>query len=170
MEFGSGQGTKDCDVSETTGKSGASGGAGRLSKDTEHSPPSLLFLGDILAEAGASRRTIDLVIGSWRPGTRKLYTNYLHKWVTYCTLWGKSVLQPSIFDVADFLADLSDKGLGYGALNTCRSALGVTSHALFVTYLPSELRFNLYHMRYRPPKFTENGKKIEIFQMFKFAL
>ena len=60
---------------------------------------------------------------AWRPSTKKTYTTYLRQWGVFCIRKGVSVLKPSLQQVCSFLKELSLRGLGYGALNTARSAL-----------------------------------------------
>ena len=67
--------------------------------------------------------TVSLVLDAWRPSTKKVYSMYLRKWMTFCVLKGIEVLKPTVQQVCMFLKNLSLQGLGYGALNAARSAL-----------------------------------------------
>ena len=64
-----------------------------------------------------------LITDAWRQSTKKTYSIYLRKWSTFCLEKNVNMLDPSLPQACRFLRDLSHKGLGYGALNTARSAL-----------------------------------------------
>ena len=59
--------------------------------------------------------TIKLVLDAWRPSTKKSYSIYLQKWMTFCIEKGVHVLKPRIQAVCSFLKLLAEQGLGYGA-------------------------------------------------------
>ena len=62
---------------------------------------------------------------AWRPGTKKVYTNYLSKWAVFCLTKDVSLLNPTIPQVCKFLRTLAGRGLGFAALNAARSALSL---------------------------------------------
>ena len=76
-----------------------------------------------LRKSGYDKQTVDLVLDAWRPSTSKMYMNYLRKWMVFCVEKGCDVYKPSLPQVCQFLKNLALKGLGYGAINTARSAL-----------------------------------------------
>ena len=92
-----------------------------------------------LLKQGYDRGTVDLVLDAWRKSTKKTYSTYLRKWITFCLSKGLKVLHPTIQIVCTFLRQLADGGLGYGAMNTARSALA--------TILP---RYDGYEMGKHP--------------------
>ena len=67
--------------------------------------------------------TIKLIMDSWCPSTKRLYTTYLKKWAAFCCEHNIELLKPSLPQVCRFLRVLSGRGLGYGALDVARSAL-----------------------------------------------
>ena len=60
---------------------------------------------------------------AWRPGTKKIYSCYLRKWSMFCMIRGIDPVKPTLPQACKFLRMLSDRGLGYAALNTARCAL-----------------------------------------------
>ena len=70
-----------------------------------------------------SKPAQDILLASWRPGTRKQYDSYLHRWAKFCYDHEINVYQPSVEQVVEFLTQLFQTGLGYSAINTARSAL-----------------------------------------------
>ena len=76
-----------------------------------------------LKQQGFDSQTIELIMNAWRPSTKKSYTTYLNKWMVFCVERNINCFQPSLPQACKFLRMLSDNGLGYGALNTARSAL-----------------------------------------------
>ena len=76
-----------------------------------------------LQKQGVSRRTENLLLGSWKGSTKKQYAPYIKQWHQLCLQQGSDPLQPNIGLALDFLADLQGRGLGYSAVNTARSAL-----------------------------------------------
>ena len=81
------------------------------------------FLSEKLTRLGYDKKTVDLMMSAWRPGTKKVYTTYLNKWAVYCVEKGVDLLKPELTQACLFLRQLADQGLGYGALNAARSAL-----------------------------------------------
>ena len=72
---------------------------------------------------GFDKDTIRLIMDAWRDSTKKSYSNYLYKWATFCLENGVELLSPTLPQACKFLRVLSARGLGYGGLNTARSAL-----------------------------------------------
>ena len=103
----------------------------------------LPLLGKKMLAQGFDKETVLLVMDAWRPGTKKVYSMYIRKWMTFCLQFNVDVYKPKLQEVCKFLKNLSVRGLGYGALNAARSALA--------TILPS---FNGYSMGKHPTIFT----------------
>ena len=80
-------------------------------------------MGKKLLKAGFDKETVLLVLEAWRPSTKKVYSNYLRKWATFCLTRGVDLYQPTLAQACMFLRTLVAKGLGYGAINAARSAL-----------------------------------------------
>ena len=66
-----------------------------------------------------------LVSHAWRPGTVKLYANYLRKWQLFCFMRKIKPCKPELAHILRFLRTLEDQGLGYGAINAARCALSL---------------------------------------------
>lgn len=72
---------------------------------------------------GISESATNLLMQSWRSGTKKQYSCYIKKWELFCAQRKTDCVQPPIEEVLDFLTELYSKGLTYSAINTARSAL-----------------------------------------------
>ena len=83
----------------------------------------MFIIRERLRQQGISARAQEIIINSWRSGTKKQYKVYLQKWELFCTEHQVSLIQPPVSAILDFLTSLFDNGLGYSALNTVRSAL-----------------------------------------------
>ena len=70
-----------------------------------------------------STTTKEILLCSWRSGTRKQYNTYLNKWEWYCEEKKLLKFNPGLDQAIEFLTFLFESGLRYSALNTARSAL-----------------------------------------------
>ena len=66
------------------------------------------------------------ILRSWRSATQKQYNTYLKQWQIFCYTRGIHPISAPIEHALEFLAQLADRGLGYSAINTDRSALFAT--------------------------------------------
>ena len=66
---------------------------------------------------GFSEDIIDVIIASWRPGTRRQYAVYLWKWAVLCTQLQKDPVSPSPQTVLEFLQTLYNSGLSNSSLS-----------------------------------------------------
>ena len=66
---------------------------------------------------------LQVILQSWRAGTKKQYYSYIKKWNSYAREKGVPPGKPEILDILNFLNDLFEKGLSYSAINTARSSL-----------------------------------------------
>ena len=76
-----------------------------------------------LVSKGISSQPQGTILNSWRSGTKKQYKVYLDKWQLYAIQWDVDPLHPTLNHALNFLQELYEKGLGYGCINTARSAL-----------------------------------------------
>lgn len=76
-----------------------------------------------LSQRGVSQRATEVIMQSWRQGTKKQYQTFIKRWHKFCDERGCSHFQPDVTDVLDFLVTLFDAKLGYSAINTARCAL-----------------------------------------------
>ena len=65
----------------------------------------------------------DILMASWRRGTKKQYATYVKKWMAFCRERKINCSSPPLSDALQFLSGLFHKGLSYSTLNTARSAL-----------------------------------------------
>ena len=83
----------------------------------------LSYIRQFYTNRGFSTRATNIICASWRRSTTQQYEVYFKKWLTFCN---KRQADPFFFNellVCDFLVGLFQKGAGYSALNTARSAL-----------------------------------------------
>ena len=73
--------------------------------------------------SGISERSVDIMMASWREGTKVQYDTYIRKWVDYCKQAKCDLVSPPVSVAFDFLTSLFDTGLSYSSINTARSAL-----------------------------------------------
>ena len=86
----------------------------------------LLLIRGALTERGLSCQAIDLILASWRASTQKQYLTYIHKLVTLCNIANHNIFTTEVTYILEFLTGLFNDGIGYSAINTARSALGIT--------------------------------------------
>ena len=65
---------------------------------------------------------MEIILNSWRGGTKKQYTTYISQWAQHCRKNNVDQIKPSLAQILGFLAKLSST-LGYSAVTTARSAL-----------------------------------------------
>lgn len=70
-----------------------------------------------------SKEVIEVLMASWRPGTKKQYSTYLNKWLEFCSKRTIDYSSPKISEAVEFLMALHSQGLRYSSINTARSAL-----------------------------------------------
>ena len=76
-----------------------------------------------LTTLGISSKSTDIIMASWREGTKSQYQIYIKKWAQFCSTTACDFFNPPIPKVMDFLSDLFYSGLSYSAINSARSAL-----------------------------------------------
>jgi len=97
---------------------------GKTSSSTQSTTAvGLRLLRKSLKAKGIQGQTAKIVLASWRDSTRKQYASYLARWVSFCDRRKIDPLRATVSDVLTFLTELFNKGLGYSALNTARSAV-----------------------------------------------
>ena len=100
----------------------------------------------------------DVIMSSWKPGTQKQYTVYLHKWSHFCAERQVNSLSPTVTDILHFLHTLYQQDLSYSTLNTARSALStllmqhssLTTHPFIIHYMKG-----VFNSRKPTPKYSE---------------
>ncbi|CAG2245652.1 unnamed protein product [Mytilus edulis] len=89
----------------------------------ENAVSSVSFIRTRLNSFGLPTDTTNILYDSWRNSTKKQYGSYLNKWVQFCVKRQINSFKASNSIVLQFLTELFQKGLGYSAINTARSAL-----------------------------------------------
>ena len=72
---------------------------------------------------GLSSGVSEVIMASWRPGTKGVYNGTVQRWLEYCRRRGHHTQHPTVSEILDFLPALFAQGLGYRATNSYRSAL-----------------------------------------------
>ena len=112
-----------------------------------------------LVSKGISSQPQGTIPNSWRSGTKKQYKVYLDKWQLYAIQWDVDPLHPTLNHALNFLQELYEKGLGYGCINTARSALSsliILDGSMTVGMHPLVQRFvkGVFQSRPALPRYT----------------
>jgi len=91
-------------------------------RETSSSPETSAKHVSLMREQFENRAT-EILESAWRAGTRKQYEGYLGRWRQYFGQRNINPFSPTVEEGINFLVELFEKGLGYSALNTARSAL-----------------------------------------------
>ena len=89
-------------------------------------PPGVDWLACVrqaLIRQGVTGPAMEIIINSWRTGTRKQYQTYVKKWLFYSKQNKCNVLSPILQNILDFLVYMYTSGSSYSAICTARSAL-----------------------------------------------
>ena len=78
---------------------------------------------ETLQVTGLSKDTIDIIVSSWREGTKSQYQSYAKKWFEFCKTNKCHIISPPLPLAMQFLSDLFHSGLSYSSINTARSVL-----------------------------------------------
>ena len=90
---------------------------------TEDKNDCLQAIRKALKKRGISGKTADIILSSWREGTKKTYATYIRRWLKYCDRREKSPLHPTEKMILEFLTNLYEEGKGYNSLCLARSAI-----------------------------------------------
>ncbi len=82
---------------------------------SEVNPTTMPGIGGFLKDRGLLQQAAELVLQSWREGTRKQYNPYIKRWQLYCSERQIDSISAPIEVGVNFLAELYDSGLGYSA-------------------------------------------------------
>ena len=72
---------------------------------------------------GFATDTIDIILSSWREGTKTQYQSTAKKWFDFCQKNNCDIISPPLHQALSFLSDLFKSGLSYSSINTARSVL-----------------------------------------------
>ena len=109
---------------------------------------------------------------AWRPSTKKVYSGYLRKWMTFCVERGVEVLKPTLPQACRFLRLLASQGAGYGAMNTARCALAAIlpsfeGHTFGTHPYVCWLIKGCYERNPPKPRYTHFWDVNQVFQLLK---
>ena len=76
-----------------------------------------------LKNKGFSESATNIILSSWRPGSKAQYDTYIKRWILFSTERKINPISPPLEQGIEFLTQLYNQGLGYSAINTARSAL-----------------------------------------------
>ena len=76
-----------------------------------------------VASEGISEHAADLVVGSWRDGTKVAYNSAWSKWGSWCNPQQIDPFQVTVANVVNFLSNLHREGYEYSTIHSHRSAI-----------------------------------------------
>lgn len=131
----------------------------RTSTTGKTSSDSLSCVRKLYRKRGLSTKTVEIIMSSWKTGTKKQYQTFTKRWFQYCSKKSINSFFPSIDNILEFLTSLFEMELGYSSLNTARGALSalglkceghlVGSHPLVIRYLRG-----VFNLRPTQPRYT----------------
>jgi len=80
-------------------------------------------VGERFRTQGFSPKATEVIMASWRPDTKKVYSTYISKWERYAATVKVDPVSPPIAAAINFLAELHEKGASHSAVCIARSAL-----------------------------------------------
>ncbi|XP_071820912.1 uncharacterized protein [Apostichopus japonicus] len=95
------------------------------SKASAHGMP---FVWQSFRRCGVSNETAAALMASWRHTTKRQYHSHQRKWLQFCVSNEVYLLNPTVYQVLDFLTSLFKGNLGYSTINTARAALTASLH------------------------------------------
>ena len=101
----------------------ASGSRGAASVGKETRTADMSCIREKLQNSGLPPKSVEIIMASWRKGTKSQYQTYLTKWSRFCDTTNCEFFNPPIPHIISFLTGLFDSGLSYSAINSARSAL-----------------------------------------------
>lgn len=133
---------------------------GSTSNHETHKTGGLSSLRKQLRERGISEEGTDIIMASWKPGTKKQYRPHINRWKTFCCRRNLNPLNPSVTDIINFLSETFHRGVGFESINTARgalSALGVVVEGFRAGSHPLVSRFlrGAFNLRPTKPRYTE---------------
>ena len=86
-------------------------------------PGCFLHIRQELKNRGIQQGARDLILQSWRDGTKQKYNVYINQWFEFCKSKSIDPFHPELRFILMFLTGLYTKGLKYNSINVARSAL-----------------------------------------------
>lgn len=109
-------------------------------------------------DQGFSNAATNVIMSSWRVGTKKQYQTHISKWLLYCKRKQINSVSVAVVDIIHFLTEQFEAGLSYSSLNTARgalSSLGLKLEQYSVGSHPLVIRFmkGVYNLRPTKPRY-----------------
>ncbi|XP_071943241.1 uncharacterized protein [Antedon mediterranea] len=76
-----------------------------------------------LLSKGFTSGTIEIILASWRAGTKVQYQTMANRWFEFCERKNCDIISPHVTLPLEFLSDMFNSGLSYSSINTARSML-----------------------------------------------
>ena len=120
----------------------------------------LSYIRETLQVTGLSMDTIDIIVSSWREGTKSQYQSYTKKWFEFCKTNKCHIISPPLPLAMQFLSDMYHAGLSYSSINTARSVLSsllyLENSSIPFGQLPIVKRFmkGIFELRPSLPKYS----------------
>ena len=120
---------------------------------------------------GFNSETIDILMSSWRTGTKAGYSKYLKLWVDFCDASQIDFIDTEVHLALNFLTTLHNQGLSYGQINTACSALSAVLNTGATSFgkLPPVKRFmkGIFELKPVFPKYSMIWDVNKIFDYFR---
>ena len=102
----------------------------------------------------------NIIMSSWRTGTKKQYITYIGKWMDFCREREINKYTPTLNQALSFLMTLYNQGLSYSTINTARSAMStiisIPNCQTFGTHhLVKRFMKGIFEKRKPQPKYTQ---------------
>lgn len=96
----------------------------RAAPPTQKTPPAgMSCVRGSFSHYKLSEEVTEVIMSSWRRGTKTQYATYITKWLAFCSERKIDCYSPPLSEALQFLMRLFNQGLSYSTLNTARSAL-----------------------------------------------
>ena len=93
-------------------------------------PSRLACVREGLESQGISKGATEIILKSWTLGTQKQYKKPWQEWISWCDQFKTDQFQAPVTLFIDFLLNVYDQGRTYSTVNTYRSAIATTIHAV----------------------------------------
>ena len=117
----------------------------------ENKIDSMQIIRTSIMQTDVSSKAADIIMQSWSEGSIKQYSTYLRTGMELCGKWNTNPYDPSITRVLDYLTYLFERGLGYDAINTAKSAIVTPKNGISLGSQPLISRFMKGIFKSRPP-------------------
>lgn len=126
----------------------------------------------MLLNQGLSSETVNLIMQSWRGGTKAQYRPHLKKWFQYCIDKNLDPHEPGTANALQYLTGIFHEGSSYSVINTTISAMSIViKHEGNLSFgklpLVKRLLKGVYELRPVFPKYTFIWDVKTVFEYFR---